>query len=134
MKFAEHLAAHITPEWRKQYIQYEVSPATFPRARGGAGAAAGARSRAVPWRSGASAVPQPRAEPAGPVSSAAPRRSELAGPGFLRRAAAATVSRAAPAFPAALSFVFRTAVPMQTAVGFHLGAALRSPAPITHRI
>ena len=24
MKFAEHLAAHITPEWRKQYIQYEV--------------------------------------------------------------------------------------------------------------
>lgn len=27
MKFAEHLAAHITPEWRKQYIQYEVSGA-----------------------------------------------------------------------------------------------------------
>ena len=25
MKFAEHLSAHITPEWRKQYIQYEVS-------------------------------------------------------------------------------------------------------------
>ena len=24
MKFTEHLAAHITPEWRKQYIQYEV--------------------------------------------------------------------------------------------------------------
>uniref|UniRef100_A0A8C9S6S4 Xenotropic and polytropic retrovirus receptor 1-like n=1 Tax=Scleropages formosus TaxID=113540 RepID=A0A8C9S6S4_SCLFO len=24
MKFAEHLSAHITPEWRKQYIQYEV--------------------------------------------------------------------------------------------------------------
>ncbi|KAJ7416241.1 hypothetical protein WISP_72887 [Willisornis vidua] len=24
MKFAEHLAAHITPEWRKQYIQYEA--------------------------------------------------------------------------------------------------------------
>lgn len=24
MKFAEHLAAHITPEWRKQYISYEV--------------------------------------------------------------------------------------------------------------
>ena len=23
MKFAEHLMAHITPEWRKQYIQYE---------------------------------------------------------------------------------------------------------------
>ncbi|ODN00179.1 Xenotropic and polytropic retrovirus receptor 1 [Orchesella cincta] len=23
MKFAEHLLAHITPEWRKQYIQYE---------------------------------------------------------------------------------------------------------------
>ena len=23
MKFAEHLSAHITPEWRKQYIQYE---------------------------------------------------------------------------------------------------------------
>lgn len=23
MKFAEHLAAHITPEWRKQYILYE---------------------------------------------------------------------------------------------------------------
>ncbi|GAB6031448.1 hypothetical protein CHUAL_009219 [Chamberlinius hualienensis] len=23
MKFAEHLAAHITPEWRKQYIKYE---------------------------------------------------------------------------------------------------------------
>lgn len=25
MKFTEHLAAHITPEWRKQYINYEVS-------------------------------------------------------------------------------------------------------------
>lgn len=25
MKFAEHLSAHITPEWRKQYIQYEVT-------------------------------------------------------------------------------------------------------------
>lgn len=24
MKFAEHLTAHITPEWRKQYITYEV--------------------------------------------------------------------------------------------------------------
>ena len=24
MKFAEHLGAHITPEWRKQYILYEV--------------------------------------------------------------------------------------------------------------
>ena len=23
MKFAEHLGAHITPEWRKQYIHYE---------------------------------------------------------------------------------------------------------------
>ena len=23
MKFGEHLAANITPEWRKQYIQYE---------------------------------------------------------------------------------------------------------------
>lgn len=27
MKFAEHLSAHITPEWRKQYIQYEVPAA-----------------------------------------------------------------------------------------------------------
>lgn len=26
MKFAEHLSAHITPEWRKQYINYEVKP------------------------------------------------------------------------------------------------------------
>lgn len=25
MKFTEHLSAHITPEWRKQYINYEVS-------------------------------------------------------------------------------------------------------------
>lgn len=25
MKFAEHLIAHITPEWRKQYIHYEVT-------------------------------------------------------------------------------------------------------------
>lgn len=24
MKFAEHLGAHITPEWRKQYVQYEA--------------------------------------------------------------------------------------------------------------
>ncbi|KAJ8957079.1 hypothetical protein NQ318_007292 [Aromia moschata] len=24
MKFAEHLSAHITPEWRKQYINYEI--------------------------------------------------------------------------------------------------------------
>lgn len=29
MKFAEHLSAHITPEWRKQYIQYEVSFSVF---------------------------------------------------------------------------------------------------------
>lgn len=28
MKFAEHLQAHITPEWRKQYINYEVSDVT----------------------------------------------------------------------------------------------------------
>ncbi|KAH8270543.1 hypothetical protein KR018_011289 [Drosophila ironensis] len=27
MKFAEHLTAHITPEWRKQYINYEASAA-----------------------------------------------------------------------------------------------------------
>lgn len=32
MKFAEHLAAHITPEWRKQYIQYEVRPRAALRA------------------------------------------------------------------------------------------------------
>lgn len=25
MKFTEHLSAHITPEWSKQYISYEVS-------------------------------------------------------------------------------------------------------------
>ena len=25
MKFAETLGAHITPTWRKQYIEYEVS-------------------------------------------------------------------------------------------------------------
>lgn len=31
MKFAEHLSAHITPEWRKQYINYEVST-SFPYA------------------------------------------------------------------------------------------------------
>ncbi|MEQ2244902.1 hypothetical protein ILYODFUR_021956 [Ilyodon furcidens] len=24
MKFAEHLASHITPEWRKQYLLYEA--------------------------------------------------------------------------------------------------------------
>ena len=24
MKFTEHLGAHLTPEWRSQYIQYEV--------------------------------------------------------------------------------------------------------------
>ncbi|KAL4634873.1 xenotropic and polytropic retrovirus receptor 1 [Arapaima gigas] len=29
MKFAEHLSAHITPEWRKQYIQYEVNRSHF---------------------------------------------------------------------------------------------------------
>ena len=29
MKFAEHLSAHITPEWRKQYIQYEVNCYSF---------------------------------------------------------------------------------------------------------
>ncbi|CAG5082029.1 Similar to Xpr1: Xenotropic and polytropic retrovirus receptor 1 (Mus musculus) [Cotesia congregata] len=28
MKFAEHLSAHITPEWRKQYISYELAEAT----------------------------------------------------------------------------------------------------------
>ncbi len=33
MKFAEHLAAHITPEWRKQYIQYEVSDSDFRKTR-----------------------------------------------------------------------------------------------------
>ena len=25
MKFTEHLSAHLTPEWRSQYIRYEVS-------------------------------------------------------------------------------------------------------------
>ncbi|CAM9577383.1 unnamed protein product [Lampetra planeri] len=29
MKFAEHLSAHITPEWRKQYIQYEALKQTL---------------------------------------------------------------------------------------------------------
>ena len=24
MKFTEHLSAHLTPEWRSQYIRYEV--------------------------------------------------------------------------------------------------------------
>jgi len=32
MKFAEHLSAHITPEWRKQYITYEAR-ITFGKAR-----------------------------------------------------------------------------------------------------
>ena len=33
MKFAEHLAAHITPEWRKQYISYEeMKVCTFCKA------------------------------------------------------------------------------------------------------
>jgi SPX domain protein involved in polyphosphate accumulation len=31
MKFAEHLSAHITPEWRKQYIAYEVSAPEMPK-------------------------------------------------------------------------------------------------------
>ncbi|KAL9988629.1 hypothetical protein ACROYT_G003095 [Oculina patagonica] len=26
MKFTEHLGAHLTPEWRSQYIRYEISP------------------------------------------------------------------------------------------------------------
>uniref|UniRef100_A0A3B5A225 Xenotropic and polytropic retrovirus receptor 1 n=1 Tax=Stegastes partitus TaxID=144197 RepID=A0A3B5A225_9TELE len=30
MKFTEHLSAHITPEWRKQYIQYEVNKRSSP--------------------------------------------------------------------------------------------------------
>jgi len=25
MKFSEHLTAHVTPEWHKQYVTYEVS-------------------------------------------------------------------------------------------------------------
>ncbi|KAK7793849.1 hypothetical protein R5R35_014133 [Gryllus longicercus] len=32
MKFAEHLSAHITPEWRKQYISYEEMKAMLYRA------------------------------------------------------------------------------------------------------
>ena len=36
MKFAEHLGAHITPEWRKQYIQYEEMKALLYRALEGA--------------------------------------------------------------------------------------------------
>ena len=24
MKFTHHLAAHVTPEWHKQYVKYEV--------------------------------------------------------------------------------------------------------------
>jgi len=32
MKFAEHLGAHITPEWRKQYIQYEEMKAMLYKA------------------------------------------------------------------------------------------------------
>lgn len=30
MKFSDHLATHITPEWRKQYICYEVSHLRCP--------------------------------------------------------------------------------------------------------
>lgn len=33
MKFAEHLSAHITPEWRKQYIEYEAMKAMIYTAR-----------------------------------------------------------------------------------------------------
>ncbi len=29
MKFAERLAAHITPEWNSQYIKYDVSKQAF---------------------------------------------------------------------------------------------------------
>ena len=29
MKFAERLAAHITPEWNSQYIKYDVSILTL---------------------------------------------------------------------------------------------------------
>ena len=36
MKFAEHLGAHITPEWRKQYIQYEEMKAMLYTAMEGA--------------------------------------------------------------------------------------------------
>jgi SPX domain protein involved in polyphosphate accumulation len=25
MKFSEHLTAHVTPEWHKQYVTYEVT-------------------------------------------------------------------------------------------------------------
>ncbi|KAL1445872.1 hypothetical protein WDU94_003544 [Cyamophila willieti] len=32
MKFAEHLTAHITPEWRKQYINYEEMKALLYQA------------------------------------------------------------------------------------------------------
>ena len=32
MKFAETLSAHITPEWRKQYIQYEEMKAMLCQA------------------------------------------------------------------------------------------------------
>lgn len=32
MKFAEHLSAHLTPEWRKQYIEYEALKAILYKA------------------------------------------------------------------------------------------------------
>ena len=29
MKFSEHLGTHLTPEWRSQYVQYDVSTCFF---------------------------------------------------------------------------------------------------------
>lgn len=72
MKFAEHLSAHITPEWRKQYIQYEVPAA--------AGFGAGSEGAAIsPVATLAAAV----SSPVGADFDPSPRGATAASPALL---------------------------------------------------
>lgn len=78
MKFAEHLSAHITPEWRKQYIQHEVPAAGLGRAPRGGGSPAPTSAAAAAWssRAGTDFAPPPwpatAASPPPPAPAARP--------------------------------------------------------------
>ncbi|KAJ8376498.1 hypothetical protein SKAU_G00070780 [Synaphobranchus kaupii] len=57
MKFAEHLSAHITPEWRKQYIQYEAFKEMLYAAQDQAPSTEGPLHRLCLWDPGLPSCP-----------------------------------------------------------------------------
>lgn len=137
MKFAEHLSAHITPEWRKQYIQYEVRRGRRSRAE---------PSRFQPGRAGSSRAglqPQPlslslrrerlrqlrdRLAPPGPADLPSPPPPQRAGLTDVR-AAEPGWRRFEPSGPAALAVSGSHPLAPEPAGRPALGLLPRKPRP-----